>query len=201
MIAKKLEMYGEDPEVLKSEIGEHMATFMKAAGYDLFDFQTKRRFLLFALAYAAGVMAKEWKVLDKGLFGNFKKPLLRAWQLSAGEIKVDVRERYLAYLREHAKRIVVVKSKKRLELTDDEFNKKKAFIIKSRDGEYAAAFPPHFMTSRFQGFESDFQKMRNDDMIIADKTGLQTKCRIRMKDGEVQHERVYMIRLDQWPLD
>ncbi len=200
MIAKTLKKYGEDPDELQKRIGKLMRSFMKYAGFDSFDSMTKRRFTPFALAYAAGVLAKEWKVLDQKLFGKFKAPLLRAWRMTAKNPQVNPRERYLAYLLEHSDKIRVVKSRAKTEMTDGEFNKTKAFIVKMRDGQRAVAFPPHFMGQRFNGFESDFRKMRDLGWAITDRTGLQTKHRIRLKNGEVKNDRVYMIRLDQWPL-
>ena len=115
------------------------------------------------------------------------------------EMKAAAPNRYLAYLREHAERVLVVHNKERKELSDDEFSKKKAYIVRTRDGRLLAAFPPRFMKTRFSGFEGDFKRMRGAGEARCDDH-LQTKLRVRQRDGKDKQDWLYAFYIPAWPL-
>jgi hypothetical protein len=200
MIAKTLKHLAKNPQNFQLRIGKLMRSIMDDAHFDEMASTEQRQFKVFALAYAAGFLAKDWAVLNNKYFGKFKEPLLRAWKMTKAEVAPDVRESYINYLHKYSNRIVVIDNKDRPDLTDSEFNKTKAFIVKTRDGQHLAAFPPHFMPTRLPGFQADFRRLREQGLAVCDEDGLQSKLRIRTRDGKVLNERVYAIVLDRWPL-
>ena len=200
MIAQTLEHLAADPKNFQKCIGDLMRSIMDEPHFDNMESTDQRQFKVFALAYAAGVFAKKLGVLDTKHFGQFKKPVLRAWKLTGAEVAPDDRETYVNYLQKFAERVVVIDNKNRPELTNSKLSMTKAFIVKTQDGQHLAAFPPYNMAKRFPGFQDDFRRMREQGQAICDEHSLQHKLRIRKRGGQVCHERVYAIVLDGWPL-
>jgi len=200
MIAKTLDALHADPDGLTERIGSLMKRFMDAAGQARLDDRRVRCLKLFALCYASGIIAKEWGVLDKDLFGAFREPLLRAWAMANSRKAVDDREGFFEYLRKHADEVIVIDRSNRPETTDKTFSMAKAYILPLRDGQLLACFPAHRMPKRFPGFEPVWKRLREKGQIVAD-SGLQSGQRIRLKDGVVCKDKVYALRIDSWPLE
>ena len=119
--------------------------------------------------------------------------------MAQGDAIADIREPFGAYLRQNVANIQLIDNQDRPELTDEEFAKAKAFIVKLRDGQLLACFPARRMPKRFSGFETTWKKLRSRGQVVAD-SGLQSGQRIRLKDDKVFKDKVYALRIESWPL-
>lgn len=195
----------KDLEGLRSSLEKLMQTFMKAAGVAKGDDIDVRRIKPIALAFAAGVLAKRWGVVDGTIWGSFKQPLLRAWRMAQSPSvpnKVQVGNRLFDYLRKYAEAVVTVPTGNRRKMSDRAFQSTRAFVGKRRDGQWYAAFPPKRMKTRFPGFETDLRILRTAGKLISDAGSLQTKMRVRRSiTGREPLDRVYSVLLDSWPLE
>jgi hypothetical protein len=191
-----------DEAAFLESLKKHMSTFLKKAGVTsaLGSHQgfEERRAKPFALSFAALMITFELGVLDRSKWGNVRKTLLRAWRkYGRRQIALSPTERLQAYLSRRDLKFIDA-TEKQPTVSDLELDASDGVKFHRQQFGPSLAMTPASVKRNLGFTEWDLRVLRSKGLIKCTK-GLQDKVRIRMADGEVKRDRLYVFALKSFP--
>lgn len=190
-----------DKKALVARIQKLVFDFEKAAGIKVNKGFEGRRVRPFALAYAAGRLAKEWELIPSH-WGSLRLAILKVYgmtqaptQSQSGTLSTKTAEdRIRAYLDQYRSNVIRV-GKRRLKLSSQEFDACPGFIHRNRNGQLELLVPPRQMQVSFPDYQSMVRSLRKSG-LAATEGGTQPKLTVKRHiRRNAPPDRVYAFQL------
>ncbi len=201
MIKAVLRLSERDHDELIKAIGDSMLLFLMRCGVhpESADQKVLRRAKPFALAYATAEVAFKAGVLQKELWGNVRRTLIRAWKKYGRRGGApDGNESIAAFLANPHAVVIDVSQGQKPEITDDEFIRLDAFIYVDRQKTVYLAMTRRSMTKNLALSKAALKKMKKRGFLKGG-SNLQSKTRLRTVNGVEKYEKLYLFVLAHPP--
>jgi hypothetical protein len=201
MIKAVLKWSERDHDELIRAIGDNMLSFLMRCGIspEFADQKVLRRAKPFALAYATAEVAFKAGVLNKELWGNVRRTLVRAWKMYGRRGGApDGNETIAAFLANPQAVIIDVSNGEKPEVSDDEFNRLDGFIYIDRGKTVYLAMTRRSMTKNLAMSKAALKKMKKRGYLKG-SSNLQSKARLRKVKGVEKYEKLYLFVLAHRP--
>lgn len=201
MIKAVLRWSERDHDELIRAIGDSMLSFLMRCGVfpESVDQKILRRAKPFALAYATAEVAFKAGVLQKGLWGNVRRTLIRAWKKYGRRGGSPDGNEIIANFFANPQAVIIDVSKgQKPEITDDEFIRLDAFIYIDRGKAVYLAMTRRSMTKNLAMSKAALKKMKKRGFLKCG-SNLQSKTRLRTVNGMEKYEKFYLFALAHPP--
>lgn len=186
---------------LIARIRGHMQSFLSAAGMapGIAASDDLRRAKVFALAHAASELALETGVLRKKLWGDTRKPLLRAWRKYGQRRRSSIVDDPLGtFLADPHKRLVDVTDGSKPEITDKQLREVDGFIYRGRGNELLLCMTPAAMKAQFAFSSARLKTLKRRGILRCNKK-LKRMVRVRSVDSVAKLEAFYAFKIAAIP--
>lgn len=201
MIKAVLRWSERDHDELIKAIGDKMVSFLMSCDIhpEFADQKVLRRAKPFALAYATAEVAFAAGVLQKELWGNVRRTLVRAWKKYGRRGSApDGNETIAAFLANPQAVIIDFSKAEKPEVSDDEFNRLDGFIYIDRGKTVYLAMTRRSMMKNLGMSKAALKKMKKRGNLKGG-SNLQSKTRLRKVNGVEKYEKLYLFVLAQPP--
>lgn len=201
LICEILNWSERDHEGLIARINVHMRDFLSRARVDpgIAANDDLRRAKVFALAYAVSKLAFETGVLRKKLWGNTRKPLLRAWRKYGQRHRsYTVDEQLGAFLANSRKRLVDVTDGSKPEISDKQLREIDGFIYRGRGDELLLCMTPRAMKTEFAFHRARLNALKKQRVLRCNKK-LKKMVRVRSINRVAKLEAFYAFKIETKP--
>lgn len=200
-IREVLKWSERDHQGLIARIRGHMQDFLSAAGAEPGTAASDdlRRAKVFALAHAASELALETGVLRKKLWGDTRKPLLRAWRKYGQRRRSSIVDDQLGtFLADPQKRLVDVTDGSKPEITDKQLREIDGFIYRGRGNELLLCMTPAAMRAQLAFSSTRLKTLKGRGILRCNKK-LKRMVRVRSVDGIAKLEAFYAFKIAAIP--
>lgn len=190
-----------DHQGLVARIKSHMQNFLSTAMADSRDTASEdlRRAKVFALAHATSELAFETGVLRKKLWGDTRKPLLRAWRKYGRRRRsVIVDDQLGTFLTNPHKRLVDVTDGSKPEIPDEQLREIDGFIYRGSGNEMHLCMTPATMRAQLAFSSARLKTLKQRGILRCNKK-LKRMVRLRSVAGVVKLEAFYAFKIAAIP--
>lgn len=201
MIKAVLKRSDRDYDKLIKAIGDSMLSFLIRCDVhpEFADQKILRRAKPFALAYATAEIAFKAGVLQKDLWGDVGRALIRSWKKYGRRGGTpDGNETIANFLANPQAAIIDLSQGQKPEITDDELIRLDALVYVDRRNAAYLAMTRRSMTKNLAMSKAALKKMKMRGFLKGG-SNLQSKTRLRKVDGVERYEKFYLFALAHPP--